>query len=94
MSQNYVTLTSLSEAISESSRALMTELQNSNATAPTFSENSPSDYPTTPEVAGLRLQLIDAAADMFRLAMGPGDMAFAYPLHVWFSTHLSACLSH
>jgi hypothetical protein len=90
MSQNDVTLTSLSEAISEMAKALVTQLQSSNAAAPSFAEDAPSDYPPTPEVAGLRLRLIDAAADMFYLAMGPGDMAFAYPIHVRFSIRASA----
>jgi hypothetical protein len=81
MSAQDVSLVSLAETISETAKALTAQLRSSNLADPTFAEDS-LDYPKQAEVIGLRFQLLDAVNDMYRLAMGPHDMAFLNPLFV------------
>jgi hypothetical protein len=81
MSQN-VDLVSLAESIADTAKALAAQLKSSNSPLPSFAVDGPSEYPKVPEVIGLRFQLIDAINDLFRLAMGPNDMAFMNPISV------------
>jgi hypothetical protein len=81
MSQN-IDLVTLAESIADTAKALAAQLKSSNSPLPSFAADGPSDYPKIPEVIGLRFQLIDAVNDMFRLAMGPNDMAFMNPISV------------
>lgn len=76
------TLKSLAATISETTDAISSVLESNNHPQPSFSEDGPLDYPKHPELAGLRFKLVDATLDMYRLAMGPSDMAFAHPLYV------------
>ncbi|KPM41238.1 hypothetical protein AK830_g5307 [Neonectria ditissima] len=80
MASNTPSLTSLAEAISKLANALSSKLDQDGSPAPSFAENGLVDYPKSPELVGLRMQLLDATADMYRLALGPTDTSFLGPL--------------
>ncbi|KAH6876328.1 S-adenosyl-L-methionine-dependent methyltransferase [Thelonectria olida] len=73
-------LTSLAEAISQASSALASKLEQDGHAAPSFTEDGLAEYPKSPEILGLRMQLLDAATDMYRLALGPTDASFLGPI--------------
>lgn len=77
-----LTLTSLAVTISDTTAALTAQLEKAGVSAPTFAVDGTADYPKTPEVMGLRVQLMDAVADMWRLTLGPTDMMVSHPLFV------------
>ncbi|PKS06174.1 hypothetical protein jhhlp_007491 [Lomentospora prolificans] len=80
MANNKDTLTGLAATISETSSAIAALLAKDGLPAPTFAEDSPTDYPKNPDIIGLRFKLIDAALDLYRLAVGPSDHALMQPL--------------
>ncbi|EMT74665.1 Sterigmatocystin 8-O-methyltransferase [Fusarium odoratissimum] len=79
---NNPSLESLAATISETANALSAKLKESACPAPSFAEDGLVEYPKLPELNGLRFQLIDAAADLYRLALGPTDNSMFAPLHV------------
>jgi hypothetical protein len=82
MTNKAPSLTSLAETISQTSAALASKLAKDGHTAPSFAEDGLVDYPKSPEILGIRMQLLDAAADMYRLALGPTDASFLGPIFV------------
>ncbi|KAF9761724.1 hypothetical protein IL306_003740 [Fusarium sp. DS 682] len=73
-------LTSLAEAASQAAAALATKLKQGGHPAPSFEQDGLADYPKDPEIIGLRMQLLDATTDLYRLALGPTDSSFMGPL--------------
>lgn len=82
MANSTASLASLAATIAETASGLAAQLSNNGHPAPSFAEDGLVDYPKTPEVMGARMQLLDAVTDMYRLAMGPTDMAFMNPIFV------------
>ncbi|KFA69637.1 hypothetical protein S40285_04070 [Stachybotrys chlorohalonatus IBT 40285] len=80
MANSTLSLTSLAESVSQLATALSAKLEEGGFPAPSFNENGLADYPKLPEVVVLRLQLLDAVSDLYRLATGPNDSAFLGPL--------------
>lgn len=85
MANSTLSLTSLAESVSQLATALSAKLEEGGFPAPSFNENGLADYPKLPEVVVLRLQLLDAVSDLYRLATGPNDSAFLGPLFVCFA---------
>lgn len=86
MSNTNETLKSLAATISEAADAISSALESNNHPQPSFAQDGPIDYPKEAGIAALRPKLIDATLDLYRLAMGPTDLAFSQPLHVsWLS---------
>ncbi|KAI5464393.1 putative O-methyltransferase [Mariannaea sp. PMI_226] len=88
MTSNNPSLASLAATISEAATALTALLDKNGLPAPSFAEDGLEDYPKLPELMGPRLQLLDAAADMFRLALGPNDFSFMNPLFLNFDASI------
>lgn len=82
MADNNPSLESLAATVSETVNALSAKLKEIACPAPSFAEDGLVEYPKLPELNGLRFQLIDAAADLYRLALGPTDNSMFAPLHV------------
>lgn len=76
------TLKVLAETISQTAKAITSYLDAHDIPTPSFAEDSPTDYPSVPEVQGPRLKLIEALSDMMLLAMGPTDFCFMKPIYV------------
>lgn len=76
------TLKGLAATISQAANAITSYLDAHNAPAPSFTEDSPAEYPSVPKVQGPRLQLIEALSDMMFLAMGPAEFCFMKPVFV------------
>ncbi|KAJ4244805.1 hypothetical protein NW762_014383 [Fusarium torreyae] len=90
MTDKMPSLTSLAEAASQAATALAAKLEQSGHAAPSFAEGGLADYPKDPEVLGLRMQLLDATTDLYRLALGPTDTFFLGPL---LATHDTSILN-
>jgi hypothetical protein len=75
-------LTSLAEAASQAATALAAKLEKGEFPAPSFEQDGLADYPKDPDIIGLRMQLLDATSDLYRLALGPTDSSFMGPLLV------------
>ncbi|RKL39695.1 hypothetical protein BFJ70_g5948 [Fusarium oxysporum] len=73
-------LTGLAEAASRAATALAVKLEKGGYSAPSFEQDGLADYPKDPEIIGLRMQLLDATTDLYRLALGPTDSSFMGPL--------------
>ncbi|KAF4445637.1 Sterigmatocystin 8-O-methyltransferase [Fusarium austroafricanum] len=73
-------LTSLAETAQQTAAALAAKLEQGGHPAPSFAQDGLADYPKDPEVVGLRMQLLDATTDLYRLALGPTDSSFMAPL--------------
>ncbi|KAF5987166.1 methyltransferase [Fusarium coicis] len=73
-------LTSLAEAVSQAATALAAKLEKGGFPAPSFEQDGLADYPKDPDIIGLRMQLLDATSDLYRLALGPTDSSFMGPL--------------
>ncbi|RYC81797.1 hypothetical protein BFJ63_vAg15314 [Fusarium oxysporum f. sp. narcissi] len=73
-------LTGLAEAASQAATALAVKLEKGGYSAPSFEQDGLADYPKDPEIIGLRMQLLDATTDLYRLALGPTDSSFIGPL--------------
>ncbi|KAJ4161734.1 hypothetical protein NW765_009819 [Fusarium oxysporum] len=73
-------LTGLAEAASQAATALAVKLEKGGYSAPSFEQDGLADYPKDPEIIGLRMQLLDATTDLYRLALGPTDSSFMGPL--------------
>ena len=86
MANTNPSLESLAATISETANALSSKLKDSGLPPPSFAEDGLVEYPNVPELIGLRFQLIDAAADLYRLALGPTDNSIFAPLHVSLTT--------
>ncbi|KAF4439940.1 Sterigmatocystin 8-O-methyltransferase [Fusarium austroafricanum] len=80
MTDTAPSLSSLSETISQAATALAANLEQNGYPAPSFAENGLTEYPKSPEIVGLRMQLLDAVTDLYRLALGPSDSSFLQPL--------------
>ncbi|KAF4333372.1 methyltransferase [Fusarium beomiforme] len=72
-------LTSLAEAASQAAAALAIKLEQGGHPAPSFEKDGLADYPKDPEIIGLRMQLLDATTDLYRLSLGPTDSSFMGP---------------
>lgn len=75
-------LTGLAEAASQAATALAAKLEKGGYSTPSFVQDGLADYPKDPEIIGLRMQLLDATTDLYRLALGPTDSSFMGPLLV------------
>ncbi|KAJ4055577.1 hypothetical protein NW756_003282 [Fusarium oxysporum] len=73
-------LTGLAEAASQAATALAVKLEKGGYSTPSFAQDGLADYPKDPEIIGLRMQLLDATTDLYRLALGPTDSSFMGPL--------------
>lgn len=82
MANQSPSLSSLAETISQTANALASKLQQDGFPAPSFTEDGLADYPKTPELMGLRMALLDATTDLYRLALGPIDTSFINPFFV------------
>ncbi|KAH7208524.1 O-methyltransferase-domain-containing protein [Fusarium oxysporum] len=91
---NNPSLESLAATISETANALSAKLKESACPAPSFAEDGLVEYPKLPELNGLRFQLIDAAADLYRLALGPTDNSMFAPLHLNYDATVIDVLNH
>jgi hypothetical protein len=69
-------LEGLAAKISESTKAIISYLHAEKLPEPSFAADGPSDYPKVPEVQGPRMELIEAAMDLLRMALGPKDYIF------------------
>ncbi|KAH7176437.1 O-methyltransferase-domain-containing protein [Dactylonectria macrodidyma] len=93
MADKTPSLVSLAKAISESANALAAKLEQEGSPAPSFAEDGLVDYPKHPEILGIRMQLLDAAADMYRLALGPTDTSFLGPLFLNYDATITDILN-
>ncbi|KAK2923172.1 Winged helix-like DNA-binding domain superfamily [Fusarium oxysporum f. sp. vasinfectum] len=91
---NNPSLESLAATVSETANALSAKLKESACPAPSFAEDGLVEYPKLPELNGLRFQLIDAAADLYRLALGPTDNSMFAPLHLNYDATVIDVLNH
>jgi hypothetical protein len=82
MAQNSPTLEGLATTIAELTKALAGQLKDANHPEPSFAADSPSSLPPTPEIQGVRLQLVEALSDLLQLATGPSDYIFQQSLFV------------
>ncbi|KAF5546441.1 methyltransferase [Fusarium napiforme] len=73
-------LTSLADAASQTATALAAKLEKGGFPAPSFEQDGLADYPKDPGIIGVRMQLLDATTDLYRLALGPTDSSFMGPL--------------
>ncbi|KIM93287.1 hypothetical protein OIDMADRAFT_138176 [Oidiodendron maius Zn] len=73
MTETQPTLKSLAATIAQSAEAITVYLNANNIPAPSFAEDSPFDYPKTPEILGTLFQLIDALSDLQHLILGASD---------------------
>ncbi|KAH7311342.1 putative O-methyltransferase [Stachybotrys elegans] len=80
MADNVTALVKLAETISQTAKALSAKLEENGSASPSFELDGLVEYPKVPEIVGLQMQLIDAAADMHRLALGPTEASFVGPL--------------
>ncbi|KAL6406909.1 hypothetical protein AUP68_09723 [Ilyonectria robusta] len=80
MAVSEATINCLAEAISETAKALTAYLEQNGHSAPSFEEGGLEQYPKNELVTGLRFQLLEAASDLYHLALGPADMGFLQPL--------------
>ncbi|KAJ1533466.1 hypothetical protein HK405_000491, partial [Cladochytrium tenue] len=67
------TLETLGAKIAELSKALSAQLKAANHPQPSFAADGSDALPTTPDVQGPRMQLIEAALDLVHLATGPSE---------------------
>jgi hypothetical protein len=75
-------LVKLAETVSQLAKALSSKLDEAGVAQPSFAEDGLVDYPKSPEIAGIRLTLLDAVSDLHRLATGPTDAIFSGALFV------------
>jgi hypothetical protein len=87
-------LTSLAEAASRAATALTAKLEKDGHPSPSFEQGGLADYPKDPEIIGLRMQLLDATTDLYRLALGPTDSSFMGPLLVRETIHAQTLKPH
>uniref|UniRef100_A0A8H7N0J7 O-methyltransferase C-terminal domain-containing protein n=1 Tax=Bionectria ochroleuca TaxID=29856 RepID=A0A8H7N0J7_BIOOC len=80
MANQSPSLKSLAETISQTANALAAKLEQDGFPAPSFAEDGLADYPKMPELMGIRMTLLDAVADLQRLALGPMDSNFLGPI--------------
>lgn len=85
------TLNCLAAAISETTKALTAYLEQNGHSTPSFEEGGLEQYPKDAMVTGLRFQLLEAASDLYHLALGPADMGFLQPLFVSISPCRQKC---
>jgi hypothetical protein len=70
-------LVNLAETVSQLAKILSAKLDEASIAQPSFAEDGLVDYPKSPEIAGVRLTLLDAVSDLHRLATGPTDNIFS-----------------
>ncbi|KAH7121576.1 O-methyltransferase-domain-containing protein [Dactylonectria macrodidyma] len=80
MAHSQPTLLSLAALISDSTRAITSHLNENGHALPSFEEDGLKRYPHDPELRRLRLQLVEAASDLYQLAVGAADMCFLQPM--------------
>ncbi len=66
-------LSELSDKISNNASAIEKYLIEKGEPSPSFDVNARAQFPNAPELQGPRLQLMEAAMDIFNLVSGPGE---------------------
>jgi hypothetical protein len=73
MTRTPLSIESYGNRIAELAAILSAELRNANHPEPSFAADGPFALPATPEIQGVRLQLIEHLMDMLHLATGPTE---------------------
>ncbi|KAF5549287.1 peptide transporter PTR2 [Fusarium mexicanum] len=76
-----------------SATALAAKLEKGGYSAPSFAQDGLADYPKDPEIIGLRMQLLDATTDLYRLALEPTDSSFMGPFLAFHDASITSILN-